>query len=137
MGATLWSFNIYISAKNNPMELEFIFVNGHKISLLKSDTTIINDLQDAIDLLGNSSFNEAYKIIVFEKQLTPDFFDLKTKMAGDILQKFSNYRMQLAIVGEFKKYKSKSLNDFIYESNQLRRVNFVSTIDEAKEVLGK
>lgn len=119
------------------MELEFIFVNGHKISLLKSDTTIINDLQDAIDLLGNSSFNEAYKIIVFEKQLTPDFFDLKTKMAGEILQKFSNYRMQLAIVGEFKKYKSKSLNDFIYESNQLRRVNFVSTIDEAKEVLGK
>jgi hypothetical protein len=119
------------------MNLDFIEINCHKISLLKSDAVVIYELQDAIDLLANSSYNEAYKIILFENQITPAFFDLKTKLAGDILQKFSNYRMQLAIVGDFAKYNSKSLDDFMYESNKFQRINFVSTLDEAKERLGR
>jgi hypothetical protein len=52
-------------------------------------------------------------------------------MAGEILQKFSNYRMRLAIVGDFSEYKSKSLRDFIRESNRTGTINFVGTIDEA------
>ena len=41
-------------------------------------------------------------------------------MAGEILQKFSNYRVRLAIVGDFTPYSSKSIKDFIYESNKKR-----------------
>lgn len=59
------------------------------------------------------------------------FFDLKTGLAGDILQKFSNYNIKLAILGNFKNEQSKSLNDFIYESNKTGRINFVETFDEA------
>ncbi|MDO4771844.1 DUF4180 domain-containing protein, partial [Porphyromonas sp.] len=61
----------------------------------------------------------------------PDFFDLKTKIAGDILQKFSQYQMPLVIVGDFSKYKSKSLNDFIFECNKGKQINFVRDLGSA------
>jgi len=62
---------------------------------------------------------------------------LKTGLAGEILQKFSNYYVELAIVGDFSKYSSKNLQDFIYESNKVGRINFVSSVEEAKEALLK
>jgi len=64
--------------------------------------------------------------------INPDFFDLKTGFAGEILQKFSNYKVKLAIIGDFSSFTSKSLRDFILESNKHGHINFVSTIDEAR-----
>ncbi|WP_083996437.1 DUF4180 domain-containing protein [Desulfosporosinus acididurans] len=57
-------------------------------------------------------------------EIFEDFFDLKTKLAGEILQKFVNYHVRIAIVGDFSGYKSKSLKDFIYESNNGKDVFF-------------
>ena len=48
-----------------------------------------------------------------------------------MLQKFVQYRMPLAVVGDFSKYTSKSLRDFIYECNQGRQVNFVPELSSA------
>jgi len=76
-------------------------------------------------------------VIIYEKNITPEFFDLKTKIAGDILQKFSNYRMGLAIIGDFSQYESKSMKDFIFESNKTRHINFVETLKEALEKFSK
>lgn len=65
--------------------------------------------------------------------LSEDFFDLKTRLAGDVLQKFINYRMKIAIIGDFSIYKSNSLRDFIYESNKGRDLFFLSDENEAME----
>ncbi|MNG37612.1 hypothetical protein D3C84_1250240 [compost metagenome] len=51
------------------------------------------------------------------------------------MQKYTNYQMAIAIVGEFSGYNSKSLNDFIYECNQGKKVVFRSTEAEALEAL--
>lgn len=91
----------------------------------------LHSLDDALDIMGNCSYREAEGIIMQETQFHKDFFDLKTKLAGNILQKFSNYRMRLAIVGDFEKYGSKSLRDFIRESNKQKQVLFVSNKTEA------
>jgi hypothetical protein len=48
-----------------------------------------------------------------------------------MLQKFSTYDFKLAIVGDFSKYKSKSLQDFIRESNKGRGIFFVNTLKDA------
>jgi hypothetical protein len=87
--------------------------------------------------LGDIYYQGFDKIIICEKNITPVFFDLKTGIAGEILQKFSNFRIQLAIVGDFSKYKSKSLSDFIYESNRGRLVSFVSSCADAINILSK
>ncbi len=96
---------------------------------------IINNIDDGADLLGNLYFQGYDKVILQEKNISPLFFDLKTKIAGEILQKFVNYKVRLAIVGDFSKYNSKSLNDFIYESNKGKAVNFLENRDQALEKL--
>ncbi|CAM3488171.1 DUF4180 domain-containing protein [Elizabethkingia occulta] len=105
-------------------------VNGIKVAELNSDKVLIQQMQDGLDLLADLYYQGFDKIIISEQNITPDFFDLKNKMAGDILQKFSNYKMRLAIIGSFS-YESKSLKDFIYECNKGKLVNFVKTLSEA------
>ncbi|PRB00565.1 alpha/beta hydrolase [Chryseobacterium sp. MYb7] len=106
-------------------------INSIKIAEVISDDMIIQSVQDGLDLMGNIYYQGFDKVILYEKNITPEFFDLKTKIAGEILQKFSNYRIGLAIVGDFSKYESKSMKDFIFESNKTKHINFVSTLEDA------
>jgi hypothetical protein len=119
------------------METEILEFKGEKITILKSEGILIREVQDALDLLADSSYYGSRRIVIAENQLIPDFFDLKSGIAGEILQKFSTYNVHLAIIGDFSKYPGRSLRDFIFESNKIGRVNFVSTLEEAKERLTK
>lgn len=112
-------------------------INNIKVAEVISDGIVIQSPQDGLDLIGNISYQGFDKVILHEENITADFFDLKTRIAGEILQKFSNYRIGLAIVGDFSKYESKSMKDFIFESNKTRHVNFVGTVDEALDNLSK
>lgn len=119
------------------MNIEIHTANGTRIAEVISDGTIIASLDDAVDLVGNLYYQEVDKVILHEKAISPAFFDLKSKLAGEILQKFSTYRMRLAIVGDFEKYPGKSLQDFIRESNKGRQINFVPSRPEALRVLSE
>ena len=57
-----------------------------------------------------------------------DFFVLSTCLAGEILQKFINYGVRFAIYGDFSKYTSKPLKDFMYESNKGKDIYFQPTV---------
>jgi hypothetical protein len=112
-------------------------LNAIQIAEVTSDKLIIETAEDGLDLLGNLYYQGFDSIIIHEENLTPSFFDLKTGIAGEILQKFSNYRMRLAIVGDFQKYPGKSIRDFIFESNRSGRINFLGSVGEALEKLGR
>jgi len=117
------------------MEIDIIEINGKNIAVLRSLGVMIQETQYALDLVAEASFLNSHKIIIKEDQVTPAFFELKSGIAGEILQKFSTYNVQLAIIGDFSKYTSKSLRDFLFESNKFGRINFVSSFEEAKEKL--
>jgi hypothetical protein len=106
-------------------------VNDTEIAEIISDKILIQNAEDGLDLMGTVYYQGFDKLIIHQQNLTADFFDLKNKMAGEILQKFSNYRVRLVIIGDFSIFESKSLNSFIYESNKGKQVNFVASIDEA------
>lgn len=118
------------------MDLLTHHINGYEIAEIISGELIIKSAEDGVDLLGNVYYQGFDRLILQHHHIVPDFFDLKTGIAGEILQKFSNYRVRLAIVGEFKNRNSKSLNDFILESNTNRHINLVETVDEALVKLG-
>jgi hypothetical protein len=99
--------------------------NNSIIAEITDKHYFINDPQDILDLMADVGMNNCNRIIIHECNLNKDFFDLKTRFAGEILQKFSNYRFKLAIIGNFSKYKSKSLQDFIRECNQRKMILFV------------
>lgn len=103
--------------------------NG-RLAELKSQE-ILRDIDDFLDLIGNANYLDSDKIIIHQHHLEEDFFHLKNRKAGEILQKFSTYNQKLAIIGAFSDIKSKSLNDFIRESNNTGRIIFVESINEA------
>jgi hypothetical protein len=105
------------------------------IAELTDENLIIGQTQDALDLICNLGYDDCNRIIIHERNLHPGFFDLRTGLAGDILQKFSNYNFKLAIVGDFSKYKSISLHDFIRETNKGRLIFFLDSLDSALERL--
>ena len=119
------------------MKIKITSINEINIAELESDSIEINNVQDALEFFANCMYQGANKIIIPEKNIIPDLFDLKTGLAGDVFQKCSNYKVQLAIIGDFSKFTSKSLRDFIYESNKHGQINFVNSIEEARERLIK
>lgn len=120
------------------MNLTGIEENGVLCVLVESDEPVITDTQSAIDLLMSAQYDVGSKDIVIPKQLVvEDFFVLSTGLTGEILQKYVNYGGRMAIYGDYSRYTSKPLKDFMYESNKGRDFFFVSTKNEAIAALAK
>jgi hypothetical protein len=106
--------------------------NNIDISIVRSDEIIIEDVQSALDFIATISYETGCDRVILNKSaICEDFFNLSTKLAGEILQKFINYQMKIAIIGDFSVYTSKSLKDFIYESNNGRNIFFLQNEEEA------
>ena len=104
---------------------------------IEDERILIFDEQSALDVFMSLAYETGEnRFIISKDNLIEDFFDLRTKIAGEVLQKIINYRMKLAIIGDFSKYKSKSLRDFIYECNSGRDIFFVENEAEALKLLG-
>ena len=118
------------------MQLEKIEKNGIACAVVNSNEIVITDAQSALDVLMSAKYDIGTKNIVVDKKLiTEDFFILSKGLAGEILQKYVNYGGRIAIYGDYSHYTSKPLKDFIYESNKGKDVFFVTTRDEAVEML--
>ncbi len=105
------------------------------IAEVTKDSVIIASTADILDIIGEINYAGYSRVIIHSDTFIKEFYDLRTGIAGDILQKFSNYRMRLAIVGDFSHITGRSWQDFIRESNRGRAVSFVTTVDEAISVL--
>jgi hypothetical protein len=117
------------------MHTELFIHHGVSIAEIASPEVALRTPQDALELFGSFYPEHVDGIILSETHLPPEFFQLHTRLAGEILQKFINYHVKLAIIGDFTKFTSKALADFIRESNQGRSFFFVATRDEALERL--
>lgn len=118
------------------MTIEKIVRHGVTAAAVIADEKVITDAQSALDLVMTVKYDAGTKNIVLDKKLVAEeFFVLSTGLAGEILQKFVNYGVRVAIYGDYSRYTSKPLRDFIYESNQGKDVFFVETKEEALELL--
>lgn len=105
-------------------------------ALVCGEEILITDGTSAIELLASARYETGCSAVILRKeQLVEDFFRLSSGIAGEVLQKFVNYQMRLAIVGDFSHYTSKPLRDFIYESNNGKQVGFWPTVEAALEWL--
>lgn len=95
------------------------------------DGEVICAEADALDLIGNASYQGAQWVVLPAERLGDDFFRLSTRVAGDMVQKFAQYRVCLAVVGDISRYAeaSTSLRDFVRECNRGRQTWFLPDID--------
>jgi len=118
------------------MKIEHLRDNETDIAVLSSEEKLIVDIQSALDLAMTVKYETGTTNIVISKlAVCEEFFILSSGIAGEILQKFINYHVRIAIYGDYSQYTSKPLKDFIYESNNGNNFFFVSTKEEAIQKL--
>ncbi len=105
--------------------------SGVPVLVCGHDGPIIAGPQDALDVIG-AAFGRADVVAVPVGRLDERFFTLRTGLAGEIMQKFVNYRMRLAVVGDISGFvaTSTALRDLVVESNRGRHIWFVADLDE-------
>jgi hypothetical protein len=121
----------------NDMEAIIHKIHDTEIVEILSDKIIIQKAEDALSIMGDYYFQGFDHLIFHQNGITDDFFDLKNGLAGEILQKFSTYRMKLAIVGDFSRFTSKSVYEFIFESNKGKQIIFVDSVASAIDIFGE
>lgn len=120
------------------MNIKEIVHDGRTIALVSGGEILVSDVQDALDLMATVRYEvDCDRIVIHKALLSESFFDLKTRLAGEILQKFINYQLKVAVVGDFSEYASRSLRDFIYECNNGKDIFFLADEQQAVEQLSK
>jgi hypothetical protein len=106
------------------------------VAIVRSAEPIVVDTQSALDLIAAVRFETGCdRMILPRESLAESFFDLRSGLAGEVLQKCINYQMKLAIVGDFSGYTSKALQALIRESNRGRHAFFLPTEEAAVAAL--
>jgi hypothetical protein len=111
-------------------------IEEHDIRVLHvpHDGPTIATSDDTSDLIGSAWAERATVVAVPVSRLDEKFFNLRTGVAGEMTQKFVNYRLCLAVVGDISEQvaASDALRDFVFESNYGPHIWFVPD-DEALE----
>ncbi|WP_328436569.1 DUF4180 domain-containing protein [Streptomyces sp. NBC_00444] len=114
-------------------------VTLHGVTLLRCapDGPPLDGERAALDLIGDAGWREAQLVAVPAERVSDEFFQLRSGIAGAIVQKFAQYRLRLAVVGDIAQHvaDSQALRDLVYESNQGNQLWFLPGYDELDERL--
>jgi hypothetical protein len=105
--------------------------------VLESRGPLVGSPESALDIIGDTFMTPIETVAIPVERLDPDFFVLRTGMAGEFVQKFVNYRKRLVIVGDVSEQAEASapLRDWIRESNRREDLWFVADVDDLAERL--
>ncbi|GAB3505629.1 DUF4180 domain-containing protein [Amycolatopsis cihanbeyliensis] len=116
-----------------------VLLHGTRVLHLAAEGPKLDSAQSALDLIGHVWGHEAEMLAVPVARCGDEFFDLETRIAGEVLQKFTNYHVPLAIIGDLSGHlaESSALRAFVHESNQGRQVWFLADLDELADRLAR
>ncbi|MBN2257855.1 MAG: DUF4180 domain-containing protein [Anaerolineaceae bacterium] len=92
---------------------------------------LISGEAEALELIGFCGENETDRLLIHAGNLTADFFDLHTRVAGNILLKLANYRITLAAVIPKDKIGNGHFSEMVMETNRGREFRVFDTRKEA------
>lgn len=101
----------------------------HKIIIASESGVTIRTFSDISDAVS-ASFGST-GLILTEADLSPEFFDLRSGLAGELFQKFTNYRLRLALVVPEPEVYGERFSELAYEHRTHAMIRFVRSQDEA------
>jgi hypothetical protein len=107
--------------------------DGISLAEITGAGVIVATAGDFLTVMFETRRLEADRAAIHAQNIHPDFFNLRTGLAGELLQKLVNYRLKLAIAGDISEHleKSEALKALVRESNRGRDVRFVATVEDA------
>ena len=108
-----------------------------RVAICAEDGPLLAAAGDVGDFLGEAWGLEADWLAVPVSRLGPVFLKLRTRLAGEVTQKFVTYRTGLAIVGDISAEvaASDALRDYVRECNRGRQVRFAPDLPGLRAVL--
>src|SRR5687767_13990341 len=102
-------------------------IHAHHVLICDADGPRLATERDANDFISAAFEHGSTLVAIPLARLSDDFFRLSTRLAGEVVQKFVNYKLQLAIVGDISQQiaASNALRDFVHEANRGRQLWFV------------
>jgi PadR family transcriptional regulator, regulatory protein AphA len=98
--------------------------------------TIISEA-DALDLVAVCGEHRCHRLLIHASNLTPDFYNLRTGLAGNVLLKFSNYRIQAAAVIPTEIAEVGRFGEFVLETNRGQQFRVFHDRESAEAWLGR
>ena len=116
---------------------KFYELHGVRVLECVPDGAKLQTYSDAVELIGKTFENHATLIVIPIECLNDEFFQLKTRIAGELIQKFVQYRRRLVIVGDISGFlaESSALRAFVNESNRGKEVWFLATLEDLNQRL--
>jgi hypothetical protein len=93
--------------------------------------------RDALELIAEASAADARLVALPAARCGDDFFRLRTRILGEVVQKLVNYGLRTAIVGDVSRWiaESDAFRDFLREANRGRQIWFVTSLAELEQRL--
>lgn len=107
-------------------------IHDKRVLVCPDTGPMVSSEADGNDLLTAAMGERADVLVLPASRLGDDFLRLRTGVAGAIVQKFVNYRIRLAIVGDIGTAleKSEALRDFVREANKGQVFWVVGSLDD-------
>lgn len=119
------------------MDSAVLEIAGRRVLICAPAGAVLAKPGDANDFLAEAWAREADMLAIPTARLGEDFFDLRSGLAGEVGQKFANYRMPLAIIGDVGSWTagSRAFRDYVREANAGSSLWFVADQAELVEKL--
>ena len=103
---------------------------GERCLMLDPDGAPIADASGVRDLIEDAMNERASVIAVPAERLDPPFFQLRSGLMGELVQKAANYGRKLAVVGDVSQHvaASEAFRDFVVETERGTSVMFVPDV---------
>jgi len=98
---------------------------------------LLSSEADAVDLIGSFYGQDVDTVVIPVARMAPEFWQLRSTLAGLFIQKLLNYRLRPAFVGDLSAEiaGSVALRDYVRESNRRRDVLFAASRAELETLL--
>jgi hypothetical protein len=106
-------------------------VNPEARVVIASEVNVrILSIRDVSDVLG--AVYGADGLLLTESDLSPEFFDLRSGIAGELFQKFTNYKIHLALVVKSLEVYGERFNELAFEHRNHKLIRFFNDVETAK-----
>lgn len=109
-------------------------INDVTVLMCEAEGEIIASERDALDCIGDASYQGAEWVVIPVERFDETFFRLSTRVAGEIIQKFVQYRVGIVVLGDISRHTeaSSALRDFVRECNRGRQTWFLADAEELR-----
>lgn len=118
--------------QENRMNYQVIEKDNKRYIECASAERLLRTEKDALDLIAASFENDTPLMIIHEEALSEDFFNLRTGLAGAVLQKFMNYHIKVAAIISSEEKINDRFREMSLEANKGNDFRVYKNIAEAE-----